>query len=240
MLEAAWWGFFGGLALVGGALVALAFRIPLRVVALIMGFGAGVLISAVAFELTVEAAQRGGWDAVGLGLAAGALVFFFGDRWIDSMGGARRKSAAGGQSEGAALGLVLGAVLDGIPESLALGTPCSRATASAAHSSRRCSSRTCPRGSRRRRASGGGRSPRGIARMWLGIAVISGLAAAIGYGALDGAGDNLIAWIQAFAAGAILTMLSDTMVPEAHKSGGNVVGLLTVLGFALSAYLSSL
>ena len=83
MLEAAFWGFVGGAALLLGAAVGLVWTVPRRVIGLVMAFGAGVLVSAVAFELTAEAYDRAGADAVVIGLFAGALVFFVGDSAID-------------------------------------------------------------------------------------------------------------------------------------------------------------
>ena len=121
MLEAALWGFVGGIALLAGAIIGLAFEVPRRVIGLVMAFGAGVLISALSFELTAEAVRSGGFDATAAGLAAGSLVFFLGDRALDRMGGADRKRSSGPRPDAAALGIVLGAVLDGIPESAAIG-----------------------------------------------------------------------------------------------------------------------
>src|SRR5688500_3745799 len=113
------WGLLAGSSLVVGAGIAFLFSIPLRVIGLIMGFGAGVLISAVAFDLVEEAAEKSvghGWTAAGL--FAGCLVFFAGDRLIDRLGGADRKDATGVDEEGkggSPLSIVLGTVLDGIP-----------------------------------------------------------------------------------------------------------------------------
>jgi zinc transporter, ZIP family len=84
-----------------GAVVALMFRMSLRLIGLIMAFGAGVLISAVAFDLVQEAADkasRSGWPVAGL--FAGCAVFFGGDALIDRMGGSARNDADGGQKEG--------------------------------------------------------------------------------------------------------------------------------------------
>jgi ZIP family zinc transporter len=117
------WGTLAASSLVIGAIVALEFNMRLRVIGLIIGFGAGVLISAVAFDLTEEAVQKPtghGW-AIG-GLFAGCLVFFFGDRLIDGIGGGDRKDPTGaGQQDGSTLAIVLGTVLDGIPESMVIG-----------------------------------------------------------------------------------------------------------------------
>jgi hypothetical protein len=111
VLDAGLWGLFAGSSLLLGAVAGLLLRLPQHVVAAITGFGAGVLISAVAFELTEEAYTVGGADAVALGLAAGALVFFAGARYIDRMGG----------SDGASRAIAFGAALDAVPESAAIG-----------------------------------------------------------------------------------------------------------------------
>jgi ZIP family zinc transporter len=240
MIEAGLWGLLGGGALVLGAGAGLLLRAPQRVIGLIMGFGAGVLISALAFELTEEAFRRGGADAVALGLALGALTFFGGDWWLDRRGGQDRKRSGGQQAGAAATGLVLGALLDGIPESVAIGASLlggegvGVAVVAAVFLSNVPESLSAATGLRQ-----AGRSPRWILVLWTAVALVSALAAAIGYATLDGASPNLLGGIQAFAAGAILTMLADTMIPEATDSGGAAVGLVTVLGFALAFLLSN-
>ena len=116
------WGTLAASSLVIGAVVALVFRISLRVIGLIMAFGAGVLISAVAFDLVEEAVGKSsghGW--VVAGIFAGCCVFFGGDWLIDRWGAVERKDADGGQEGGSALAIVLGSVLDGIPESMVIG-----------------------------------------------------------------------------------------------------------------------
>ena len=105
-----------------GSIVALLFHIKLRVIGLIMGFGAGVLISAVSFDLIEEAAEKSsGEGAIVAGLFAGCAVFFVGDQLIDRFGGSQRKDADGDQEGGSPLAIVLGTVLDGIPESMVIG-----------------------------------------------------------------------------------------------------------------------
>ena len=116
------WGLLAASSLVIGAVIALRFQIRVRVIGLIMGFGAGVLISAVAFDLVEEASEMSsgnGW--VIAGLFAGCAVFFGGDWLIDRVGGGERKDATGGQESGSPLAIVLGTVLDGIPESMVIG-----------------------------------------------------------------------------------------------------------------------
>src|SRR3954470_14212883 len=120
MLEATWWGFVGGVALLIGAAIGLWAPVSRRTIGWVMAFGSGVLISALAFELTAEAFDLGGADAVASGLGAGALVYFLGDAVIDHRGGQDRKRSSQ-KDAGAAGAIVLGAVLDGIPESAAIG-----------------------------------------------------------------------------------------------------------------------
>jgi zinc transporter, ZIP family len=98
VIEAALWGLLGGGALVLGAVVGLAVRFSQRTIGLVMAFGAGVLISAAAFELTEEAFHTGGRDATFTGLAAGALTFFVGDLLVSRAGGGERKRSQGQQA----------------------------------------------------------------------------------------------------------------------------------------------
>jgi ZIP family zinc transporter len=239
VLEAAWWGFVAGGALLVGAVAGIWLPASRRFVGLSLGFGAGVLISAAAFELTGEAFDRAGGAATLTGLLCGGLVFFAGDWWIDRRGGDRRKSPMGPQPDATASALVLGALLDGIPESAAIGVSLLEggtvglAVVAAVFLSNIPESLSASAGMR-----AAGRSPRHIVGLWVAVAAASTLAAAVGYAALGGASEGAIAWTQAFAAGAILTMLADTMVPEAVEHAGRLVGLVTVLGFACAFLLS--
>ena len=122
MLRAAFWGLVGGIALVAGAVVGLSFKTSQRLIGLVMAFGGGVLISAVAFELTTDAYDRGVRDAVTFVLGLGAVSFFVGDLIIDRPGGNHRKRSGGQQQGGSGTAIVLGALMDGIPESAATTT----------------------------------------------------------------------------------------------------------------------
>jgi len=186
----------------------------------------------------LEAFTTGDGDfRVAVGMLAGALTFFAGDWAIDRLGGDNRKSPSGEQESGTALAIVLGIVLDGIPESIVLGISLlggggvSAAVVAAVFLSNLPESIAATTGL----VSGGWR-PQQVMGLWFGVAMVSAITAAAGYTLLDGAPVNTTAFVLAFAGGAILTMLADTMMPEAFKHGGKLVGLFTTLGF-LTAFL---
>jgi zinc transporter, ZIP family len=241
MGEAALWGMAGGSSLLIGAVAGV--LLPLRpgVIGLALGFGAGTLISAVAFELTDEAYKLGGADAVALGLAAGAVAYYVGNRAIKARGGKNRMSSMGKQAESSPNALLLGAVLDGIPESAVIGISLLEGATvgvpvlAAVFLSNLPESLSSSAGMRR----AGTRTGHVIA-IWAIVVAVCGVSAALGFGLLDGASGNTIGLIQAFAGGAVLTMLADTMMPEAFDEGHEAVGLLTVFGFALAYLLSTL
>lgn len=240
VLIAAFWGFVGGFALLVGAVLGLVWRTPpRRFVGAVMAFGAGVLISAVTFELVEEGFQASGAMPVVAGLLAGALTFYAGDWIIDHRGGAQRKRSGGQQEAGSAPAIVLGSMLDGIPESAAIGVSLvgggrvGGAVVAAVFLSNVPESLSAAVGLRK-----AGHSVRWILGLWLGVAVLSAVAAAAGYALLGGASPAHISLVQAFAAGAILTMLADTMMPEAFEDAGNSVGLITSIGFICAFLLS--
>jgi ZIP family zinc transporter len=240
MAESFGWGTLAASSLVLGGIIAI--RVPLgqRLLGLIMAFGAGVLISAVSYELVQEAFDTsGGNGAVGVGLLAGSAVFFAGDAYIDRKGGSDRKRSSGSQAAGSGLAIVLGIVLDGIPESFVLGlTVLQAGTVSSAFLvavfvSNLPEAIAATSGL----AKSGWRTSR-ILGLWVVVALVSGLSALAGYAFLDTASPQTIAFVLAFAGGAILTMLADTMMPEAFEHGGRLVGVVTTFGFALAFLIS--
>jgi ZIP family zinc transporter len=199
----------------------------------------GALISAVTLDLTESAFERAGAVAVVLGLALGAGTYTLGN-WMLHRGGVHHRKRSGGQQAGSsALGVVLGTILDGIPESIVIGISLLEGAAAgvaflvAVAISNLPEALSATTGLRK-----AGWTAVAIVRMWLLVVLLSAGAAAIGYGALAGAPQEVTATIEAFAAGAVLTMLADTMMPEAYQEAGVPVGLATVLGYAVAALLT--
>jgi ZIP family zinc transporter len=234
------WGLLSASSLVIGAVIALLIRIPLRVIGLIMGFGAGVLISAVAFDLVEEAASKStGHGALIAGLFSGCLVFFGGDRLIDHIGGGNRKKATGAEEEseeeggGSPLSIVLGTVLDGIPESMVIGlTIFEGGAVGAAYLAAVFISNLPESISSTSGLLSSGWVKSRILWMWTGIMLVSAVASMAGYGLFQDSSPGVVAFVLTFAAGAILTMLANTMMPEAFEHGGKWVGIMVTLGFA--------
>ena len=236
MAEAFFWGTLAASSLVIGAVVAFLVSISLRTIGLIMGFGAGVLISAVAFDLVAEAVGKSsGSAAVLVGIFAGCGVFFGGDWLIDRLGGSERKDASGAQASGSPLAIVLGTVLDGIPESMVIGlTILEGGAVGTAYLVAVFLSNLPESISSSAGLAAGGWAKSRILWLWIGIAAISGLASLAGYSLLKGSSPDTVAFVLSFAAGAILTMLADTMMPEAYEHGGKLVGVVTTLGFVIA------
>jgi len=240
VLEAVVWALVAASMLIVGATLALALPWRRRMIGLGTGFGAGALISAVTLDLTRSAFEAADVPVVVVGLGAGALAFSAGN-WALHRGGAlrHRKRSSGQQAGADPLGIVLGTVLDGIPESVVIGISLlagegvGLAFLAAVAISNLPEAISATTGLRRT-----GWSTQGILGLWAIVAVLSAVAAGAGYGLLAGAPATIAATIQAFSAGAVLTMLADTMMPEAFDEAGAAVGLATVLGYAIGALLT--
>ncbi len=244
MAAALGWGAVAASSLILGALLGLARRWPNRAVGAVLAFGAGALISAVSFDLAEEGVQLGGADSVAIGLACGAVSYFFADRFVDQLSQPRAgpHSAVVMRPAGnAGSALALGAFLDGIPEQtvlgigLATGNGVSVGLLAAIFISNLPESAGSATDMR-----AAGRAPSFVVRLWVLVAVICTSATAAGYGIADNVSDNVQAGVNGFAAGALLVMLIDSMIPEATQHAGKVAGLLTVFGFAVAAALSGI
>jgi zinc transporter, ZIP family len=237
--EAFGWGAFGAAALLIGALVAYRLSPSRRVIAVVMALGTGLLIGSVSYELVEEALKTQTVAWVALMVLIGAATFTVGDWLLERGGGGDRKDATGAQAEGSPLAIVLGSVLDGIPESFVLGLTVLQGGVSVSLLAGVMLS-NLPEGMSSSSGLKAAGWPQGrVVLMWSAVVLVSGLAAAAGYAMLDPAGDRTGALVQAFAGGALLAMLADTLLPEAYAVEGVLTGPLVVAGFAVSLALSA-
>jgi zinc transporter, ZIP family len=223
------WTALAASSLVIGGYLGVARSWPARGVGLVLAFGAGALISAVSFDLAEEGIDIGGPGWVALGLGAGALTYFFADRRLER----------GGSEAGTSL--ALGALLDGIPEQLVLGIGIAAGDGVGVGLLVAIFVSNLPEaigGSADMRSAG--HAAAGVRRLWWIIAGVCTLAGLVGYAIADATSGDVQAGINGFAAGALLVMLVDSMIPEARSKGGPGAGLVTVLGFAVAAGLSGM
>ncbi|MFD4636749.1 ZIP family metal transporter [Lentzea sp. NPDC058436] len=235
-VEAGLWGLAGGGALVVGALVAWFVKVPRDVVAVVMAFGAGVLIAAASFELVDEAEKTGGLLATSAGFLGGAVVYVLANVALARRGARHRKRSSNQPTEseqaGSGTAIAVGALLDGVPESVVLGVSLLSGGGVGVAMLAAVVISNVPEGlSSVAGMKQAGRGARYVFGVWGGIAVVSGLSAAVGTLLLDGASPQLVAVITAVAAGAILAMVADTMIPEAFDRAHLYTGLCTTAGF---------
>ncbi len=232
------WGFFSSASLLIGQAIAPRLANNERLIGQIMGFGAGAMISAIAYELIPPSIIEQGFE-IGIAFLVGALVYYFADRWADSRGGADRQSIDT-PTQGSGSAMFIGALLDGIPESFVLGIGLSLGGSISVAFVAAIFVSNIPQGiAGTLSLEAVGTSSRSVLMMWLGLSVASAVAAAGGFLIADRVKDQGY-MVEAFAAGAVLTMLADSMMPEAFEHGGKTVGLLTVLGFLVAATLTVL
>lgn len=227
-------GAIGGATLLIGAALAWFLHVPAKLTAAISAFGAGVLISALAYELVQEAADDGGLLPTVLGTLAGAVVFVGADALLTRAGAGNRKSAKGSGGGGGAV-IAAGALIDGVPESIVLGLSVAQSSAGAVISVPIVAAvaiSNLPEGlSSTVGMKTDGRSARYVFSVWGGIAGISAIAALVGFLVFATAPGALVAFVTTVAAGAILAMISNTMIPEAFDRDNVLTGLYAVLGF---------
>jgi ZIP family zinc transporter len=243
-LQAGLWGLLAGGALLIGASIGVFLKVPIRMIAAIMAFGSGILISALAFDLMDEAYKKGGIDSAALGFLGGAIVYT-GINYILSLKGAKHRKRSGDkqpdQSESSGLALAVGALIDGIPESIVIGLSMLQGGKVSMVAVIAIFLSNLPEGlSSSAGMKKAGRSVTYIFIVWGSIALISGLAALSGFSIFKDFSPDIIAASIALAAGAILAMIVDTMIPEAFEQTHNFAGLITVAGFLIAFFLTKL
>jgi ZIP family zinc transporter len=245
-LQAAFWGFVAGAALLVGAAVAWFCAVPQRLIAGIMAFGSGVLISALSFELMDEAYRQGGFDSTALGFLGGAAAYTL-VNWLLARQGAKHRKRSGSlqpsahDNSGSGMAIAVGALLDGIPESIVIGLSMLKGGVVSMVAVIAIFLSNVPEGlSSAAGMKKAGRSAAYIFGVWGAIAAASGLASLVGYTVFQGLSAEVVAATTAIAAGAILSMLVDTMIPEAFDQTHDFAGLITVAGFLAAFILSKM
>jgi zinc transporter, ZIP family len=237
--EAFGWGALGAATLLAGALIAYLLSPSRAVIAVVMALGTGLLIGSVSFELVDDALEHQDVAWVALMVLLGAAVFTVGDWLLSRRGGGERKDPTGAQADGRALAIVLGSVLDGIPESFVLGLTVLQGGVSLALLVAVALSNLPEGMSSSSGLKAAGWPRRRVLTMWSVVVLVSAVASAAGYATLDPASGRTGALVEAFAGGALLAMLANSLLPQAFAVEGVVTGPLVVLGFAVSLALSA-
>jgi ZIP family zinc transporter len=237
------WGLVSGSALIIGALIGLYTKLPHKLIAAIMAYGSGVLISTLSFELIDEAYTSGGLRSTAFGFLAGAVFYTFCNLLLVKNGADKRKHPANqvqeNEQNGSGMAIALGSIMDGIPESVVIGLSLlqgngvSYVAVIAIFLSNIPESLSSATGMKN-----AGRSGKYILLLWTAICILMGLSSLAGYAIFSNFSDQVNAATISVAAGAILAMISDTMIPEAFRLTRNFTGIIIVVGF-LTAYLLS-
>jgi ZIP family zinc transporter len=245
-VQATFWGLVSGSALLVGGLVGYYKQVSARMIGVIMAFGSGVLISALAFELMEKAYQGGGFRAAAVGFITGAIIYSVANHLLSKRGAKHRKRSGQHQSAekdnpSSGTAIAVGALIDAIPESVAIGLSIihggavSIAAVVAIFLSNVPESLSSTSGMKK-----AGRSKKYIFGVWSFIMLLSGAAAFAGYAIVSDFSPQVIAGVIAVAAGGILAMLSSTMIPEAYEEAHDFIGIITVLGFLAAFILSKM
>ncbi len=230
------WGLVAGGALLIGAALGWFAHLGRRAVAWIMAFGAGILISAIAFDIMDEAFHTGGLEASASGFLIGAVIFTVGSELLARAGARHRMRSArpsdGGNGDDSAAAIALGTVIDGIPEAIVIGVSLIDGNGVAIAAVIAIFLSNIPEAlSSSVGMKAAGRSRRSVFGLWLGITAMSGVVSLIGYAVVSQFAPEWVALIQAIAGGALIALIADTMIPEAFAETHDLTGFIAAFGF---------
>lgn len=231
MLEAFSWGLLAQSSLLVAGLLVCWVRVPTKLVGILGGFGAGAMIAAVSFDLLPEAETDIAPWQTGLWMLVGVAVFLLADAFVE-----RR---FGSEGTGGAMGIVVGSVVDGVPESMILGIQVGAGLTISLGFVAAVFISNIPQAiapSADLAASGWG--PGRLGRLWLLVVLACGVAAALGFLATDVSSAVQGDRAAALAAGGLLAMLTNSLMPFSFERGGALAGAATALGFCLSVLIS--
>ncbi|MBK8883732.1 MAG: hypothetical protein IPN67_15550 [Bacteroidales bacterium] len=236
MLNAFLWGLLATSSLILGGIIALKYSFGNKILGIIMAFGAGTLISAVSYELIFDSLKLAkGTGFPGFGFFSGALVFFFSDKLIEKLGARSHMDIGASHESSLAIPMLLGIILDGIPESIVIGLgifeggKISMVMLVAVFISNLPEAIAGTTGMK----AGGWKNNR-IIMLWVFISLVCAVSTIAGYSLFSSASDHWLSFIKAFAGGAIMMVLANSMIPESYEHGGKLTGIFTVVGFFIS------
>ena len=249
-------GLLASAGLLIGALAGYLGRLHHRVIAVVMGFGAGVLVAVLTLELIIESEERGALAFTVGGFITGAILFSTTNLLLERRDAANRKRCGGcvpqpseAESPGSGLAIAVGALIDGIPESMAIGLSVAVARGAGGAEMDATISialvagfflANIPQGlSSASGMKGAGRSMGYTLGVWTGVTLASALAAIVGAVAFVDASDEFLAALTALAAGGVLAMLAETMIPEAFHRNMTFIGTITASGFMVALLLGA-